>query len=41
MASAKQQVAIILLTIGPIVERLLILILGSQEIPFPGSRKKD
>jgi len=41
IASAEQQVAIVLLTIGPIVGRSLVSILGSREISFPGSRKKD
>ena len=36
--STEVQVAIIPLTIGSIVGRLLVSILGSREIPFPGSR---
>jgi len=40
IATAEQPVTIIVLTIGPIVGRSLVSILGSREIPFPGSRKK-
>ena len=38
--SQKWPVTIIPLTIGPIVGQSLVSILGSREIPFPGSRKK-
>ena len=37
IASAKRQVALIPLTIGPIVGQSLVSILQSQEIPFLGS----
>ena len=40
IASAERQVTIIPLTIGPVFGRSLVTILGSWEIPFPGSRKK-
>ena len=40
IASAERQVTVIPLTIGPNVGRLLVSILRSREISFPGSRKK-
>jgi len=40
IASAERQVTVIPLTVGPVVGRSLLSILGSGEIPFPGSRKK-
>ena len=33
-------VTVITLTVGPIVGRSLVSILGSQEVPFPESRKE-
>ena len=39
IAIVERQVTIIPLTNRPIVERSLLSILGSSEIPFPGSRK--
>jgi len=42
IASTKQQVTIIPLTIGSIVRRSLVSILGIREIPFLGKiEKKD
>ena len=41
IANVERQVTIIPLTIGPIVGWSLVSILGSGEIPFPWSRKKD
>ena len=40
MSSAERQVAVILLTIGPIVGRLLVRIFGNREIAFLGPRKR-